>query len=252
MGQLKYFSFVSFILIVSAFANAGALSPNLLPPDSPNKPHLITYTASKIFAPMGFDDNDNAQVVVYGKYPNTCYKVGPVQTSINEQTHEVQITSQAYFYDGCWCLDVLVPYTQVVSLGVIKTGQYKLKLQGRDGKSRDMGELPIAVSTGPGPDDYLYAPVREASIDTATDGTKILVLRGNYGNTCMQYRDSKVYYRDSNVIEVLPILNMGNQNCRDASVPFEIKVALKPSQAGDTLVHIRSLNGQSINLMAEF
>ena len=253
MGQFIYLIFVGLTLMASGFASADELPSNGMGPGDPKKPQLVVVAPSKVFTPYGFDDNDNAQVVVYGNFPNTCYKVGPVETSINERTHEVSLRTYAYFYDGCWCLDVLVPYSQVVNLGVMDKGQYKILSLAKDGTTREMGGLPIAVAKTPAPDDYLYAPVREASLEKlGSDGSKVLVMRGYYSNTCMAFQEAKIFYRAPNTIEVLPILHMNGQSCRDESRPFEIKVTLKPTQTGETLVHIRSLNGQSLNLTTEF
>jgi hypothetical protein len=253
MAKSIHWMVAALALMASSFANADGPATGTVGPGDPKKPQLVIVTPTKVFTPYGFDDNDNAQVVVQGNFPNTCYKVGPVETAINPRTHEVRLTSYAYFYDGCWCLDVLVHFTQVVNLGVLDKGQYKVEIQSKDGASHELATLPIAAARSPGPDDHLYAPVREASLESpASDGSRILVLRGNFPNTCMKYQETKIFYRAPNTIEVLPLSVMSGQDCRDVSSPFEIKVALKPTQTGETLIHIRSLNGQSVNLTTEF
>jgi hypothetical protein len=63
----------------------------------------------------------------------------------------------------------------------------------------------------------------------------------------------QVLYRVPNVIEVLPYVEYkSGANCIQSSRPFETQVAIQSPWRGKSLIHIRSLNGQSINKVYEF
>ncbi|MCB0418058.1 MAG: hypothetical protein KDD39_10425 [Bdellovibrionales bacterium] len=48
--------------------------------DDADKPVLQAVSAAKAFIPVGFDDNDQSQLVIAGRFPNTCYQVGPCKS----------------------------------------------------------------------------------------------------------------------------------------------------------------------------
>ena len=209
-------------------------------------PHLA-------LAPLGFDDNDNAQVVLSGVFPNTCFRVGPVTSQVDASHQRIIISNEAYFYPSSWCLQVFVPYTQTVNLGPVKAGNYDVVVKSREGDLISKGSLTVAVSTHTDPDDYLYAPVKDVSIEDSAQG-KALVLKGTFDYDCFTFKEVKVQQTAPNVVVVLPILNEVNADtaCKPQTSAFEKRVALPKGLQGSTLIHVRALNGQSLNPIIEF
>jgi hypothetical protein len=210
-------------------------------------PERVTVSAQRIYTPLGFDSNDNVQVVIHGRLPNTCYKITAPKVTVNELAHEISISPQAFSYSGCRCLDVLVSFTQTVDLGILSAGKYRV--MELDGKGRLVQEsfIPVSQARSMAPDDYLYAPVKNVRVENGPTGPSV-VLNGTFPDTCMEIQEVKVMHTASHLYEVLPIASYkSGTQCDLNPRPFEIKVALPEFEPGESLIYVRSLNGQSVN-----
>lgn len=222
-----------------------------------------------IFIPPGFDDNDNAQIVVDGELENTCYKVGPTTSRVDTEKKTVVVRQTMYHYTdpGCFCLEVREPYTVTVNLGVLPAGQYKVLVE-KGGEQIAKGHLPVAIAKSPNADDYLYAPVSNVYVDpgnelnpssTSNSETQI-VLSGIFKNTCMEIQEVRANLRAGNIIEVLPIAQLREDRvCAQTIKRFEHRIAVSKLLGsgssvahGRYLIHVRSLNGQAVNVVGEF
>ncbi len=234
------------------------LSPSLLGADS-HRPALVEASVSTVYAPGGFDDNDNIQVVIEGIFPNTCYKSGPSKVFVAGE--RIQIVQQAYYYDG-HCFQMMVPYERVIDIGILKAQNYSIFVADEVSPS---AFLPVKEAKNDKTDDYLYAPVKKAEL--VSKNPYILQLMGIFPNETMQIDHVVVNQPLNHVIDVLPIATVdetkrsGNDSTSSDSaqtpVPFTHAVDLSGIQAGIQesgrfLIHIRSLNGQSVNLIEDF
>ncbi len=207
---------------------------------------LVAAPIAKAYIPIGFDDKNVSQVVVAGEFVSTCYKIGPSHARVDEVNRIVTIRQDAYRYSKL-CLQVAVPYNQAIDIGILSPGVYSI-VDGATGK--ELGSLPVAKGVGPGPDDYLYAPMTDAYVETtlAPVKTHTLVLKGQFSDRCTTMTEIRVLpYTD--VITVQPITERtgGGEECRREPARFLMTKALDPSLKGNYLLHVRSLNGQAIN-----
>ncbi|MCB9255063.1 MAG: hypothetical protein H6617_10315 [Bdellovibrionaceae bacterium] len=214
--------------------------------DDADKPVLQAVSAAKAFIPVGFDDNDQSQLVIAGRFPNTCYQVGPYDVKVDEADHTITVTQFAYVYSGV-CLRMLVPYTQTVDLGMLEKGNYQVI----DGDSAvPLGKLEIhkATQIGPGTDDYIYAPVEDAFVEIDKNtGKKVAVLHGAFSNSCMSFDKTEVHAYPEVVI-VQPVVRFEEQpNCQAGHFAFKKTVELDKVGDGAFLLHVRSMNGKAIN-----
>ena len=85
------------------------------------RPRIVDMELNKAYIPIGFDDNDNVQVMVTGVFNNTCYRVGPTTVHVDETTKTIQIRQSAYDY-GFECLQIELPFAQVVNIGLVPAG----------------------------------------------------------------------------------------------------------------------------------
>lgn len=220
-----------------------------------NTPTQIPVALERTFVPIGFDDNDRVQITVQGRFNNTCYKVGPYQFKVDSAKKQLIVEQFAYHYTGL-CLQMVVPFVQVMNIGLLRDGKYTIVDKT---SNRILGVLPVTHSQDPSPevypDDYLYAPITDAVVvnDTATSKST-LRLTGTFTDRCTILRKEKVevrYY--PNVIVVLPIAERTQSRGCDEYTPtrFQIEVELREGLKGSQLLHVRSMSGQAINKIVD-
>jgi hypothetical protein len=82
----------------------------------------------------------------------------------------------------------------------------------------------------------------------AADSKYTLILSGTMNGDCLEFQNTQVLHRADHIIEVLPITSYKQGTvCQNKPAPFELKVELPQIEPGNTLIHVRSLNGQAIN-----
>jgi hypothetical protein len=220
--------------------------------DEDFKPVLVPKMPERVFTPHGFDSNDNVQVVLDDELASTCYKAGPIETVVDRTKKIIYVRNHNYLYTGCFCAEVTVPYFRAIDLGILGAGAYRVVAEGEDGKAEAKGVMKITLATTAAPDDYLYAPVTEITLRPARNGEPpLLSLRGTITKSCMRFKEVRPIYSEGNVIEVLPIMEMEGR-CEPVSSPFSKTIPLTNAPSGRTLVHVRLLNGQSVNQVYSF
>jgi len=129
---------------------------------------------------------------------------------------------------------------------MLDKGKYTIVDAGSNGI---LGVLSVekATNPGPGPDDFLYAPVSDAFVVTdGVSGDRKMILQGEFTNNCMIFEDIKIKPYGNQII-VLPIVDKKDEpNCAETSTRFE-KHVLLPNVKTPYLLHVRSMNGQGIN-----
>lgn len=241
--------FILSLILVSQFAFAQSNTK----PTPKYRPVLVKTLPQNIFTPMGFDNNDNVQLVIAGEYPNTCYKVGPVQSYVDAANKRIIIRSESYFYRSSMCAQIMVPYFVTVNVGIVTAGIYSIYAEDANGNIRKFARMPIALSQNSGPDDLLYAQINHVFVTRSSSGQYVMNLEGQMTNSCMDFGQLKVLYRENNVVEVLPTVTMNNTSgCQDVMVPFVKSVPMDKIPNGKALIHVRSLSGQSVNTVVDF
>lgn len=206
---------------------------------------IVSVGSERTFAPRGFDDNDQVQLVIEGRLPSDCYRLEQPDVRVNAATKHISIQPKASYYNWL-CLEVLVPWTQVVNVGRLPAGEWNIKV----GSNGEPETLPIKLSTTVSPDDHVYAPVDSLSVDLV-DGQAIATIKGRFTTRCGELTDLKVL-DSGKTIEILPIMTAGTaRSCEHTEQPFEQKILLPHKSKGRYLVHVRSLNGLSHNQVYE-
>ena len=98
--------------------------------DALGLPSLVASPIDAIFVPLGFDDNDNVEVVLHGHFTSNCSKVGPLSATVDEATKTILVSAKAWSYTSDRCLDqeMYTSFVQIVSVGVVEKGDYTVKL----------------------------------------------------------------------------------------------------------------------------
>ncbi|MCB0418056.1 MAG: hypothetical protein H6617_10320 [Bdellovibrionaceae bacterium] len=213
------------------------------------QPKVVETNLTGVRIPIGFDDNDRIQVVAEGAFYSSCYQLGPYKTEVDLVARTVKLFQSAYVYEG-FCIEVEMDYTQVMELELLPAGDWKI-VDGPTGKV--LGNLPVARAThsGPGPDDYLYAPVEDVfMVQDELSGQPAMVLTGTHPVSCLEIKDILMTVGEG-VIVVQPIaFKRKNVECNAGKYPFQVTALVSEgTKAGEYLVHVRAMNGKAINKM---
>lgn len=208
-----------------------------------------------IYAPGGFDSNDNAQLVLAGVFSGYCMKVGATHHQVDLKNFRIYISQQVGITGNCSELSMYLPYSTVVDLGTLPEGTYQVAAQEQNGQYTPMSQLkvvparvPSAQGSPSGSDERLYAPVRSLEFrGGSADRTPVLTLKGVFTNTCLILDEARVIHSAPNLVEVLPLVSIRKQNCKSSATEFVLPVSLPSLPANETLLHVRSMNGQSLN-----
>ncbi len=222
------------------------------------EPIEVTSPVHKVFVPLGFDDNDNAEVILHGDFPNSCYKLGPATASVDVESRRVTIEAKSWFYGGTTCAQVVIPFIQPIKLGLVPAGQYEIVVTNRP----ETEKLPLTVtpSTTRSADDFLYAPVDQVDLAKDASGQYQVTLEGTYPYTfvgCMKIIEVRAFTTPGEVVVVQPISQMftDEADCVDQAASKHFKV-MQPVNgvidAAEYVAHVRALSGQSVNRLFDF
>ena len=232
------------IMVMSALVLAAT---SAIADDKIEKPEKVAVALTQAYIPGGFDSNDRAEMVIEGYFPNTCYRVGPIEKRVNNATKEVTVSQIAYKYKGT-CLMMIVPFTQTVQLGILRADTYNVK---DAANNKTVGKLPVSETKSSNPDDFVYAHVTDAYMDAESEKNE-LVVYGSVPGSCWKVKDIRAFQDGKNVIAVLPILEKTEvKNCDEMVVPFVSRVTLPEVESGRYLIHVRSQNGVAVNKLAD-
>lgn len=201
-----------------------------------------SVSIEKVFIPHGFDDNDNVQIVVSATLPNTCWKLTNTKTDRQGFLINVDLIAEERF-NGV-CLPFQVPFHKVIDLGTLKSGEYTIQA----GNPKMLHALQVGKSTSSGRDERLYGNITSGYVTGNT-----LTLKGLHPDSTFYIKEVHIS-RTEDVIEVLPIAETTGNIGVFVTFPFETTVDLsKFIKTGETyLIHVRSMNGTSVNLVESF
>lgn len=205
---------------------------------------VIDVKVGEIFVPVGFDDNDEVVVVVDGFLPNSCYKLDAAKYEVGLESPVIKITQTARRYPGPCGVMAIVPFSNTVSIGLLPHAKYDVVAN----EGSLVRKLEVTESTNAGPDDELYAPVQQLSVHRIPDtGDMYALLEVNLSNSCMSLKQP-IIEDHGRTLEVRPVMTMSGTNCKEQENLISLPVSLPPREGGRRyLLHVRSLNGQSLN-----
>lgn len=243
------------LVFMTQFPHAPAFAQGALMPVE------IPSPVTDVFVPVGFDDNDTVEIVLHGHFANTCFKSGPAFGFVDSDAAEVRIISKSLSYPADECLDMRIPFVQSVKLGRVPQGTYTVTV---NNQSWAGATLKVGSASSSSADEYLYAPVEQVDL-LPTDvlegeGFYDLTVKGVYPYSlsgCMKITDLKILDYET-VLIVLPIasfLQPEEEGCvpgrRGLERRFEYSTRVQLNLTQNVLVHVRVLNGQSLNKVLE-
>lgn len=192
-----------------------------------------------IYVPVGFDNNDSVEVVVTGYFTSPCQGRNNVKIKIADENINVEITSIQRAKKSV-CPQVIVPFSEVVSVGNLQAGDYVINV---NGKLKE--KLSVLESSSNSVDDYMYAAIDNVEkVDTQN-----FILHGWRYSQCMDLKQVRVVSNGKDTISVLPVMKQVTSFCPMKMTPVAYHVKLKMSElkTKEPLIHVRTADGKSFN-----
>lgn len=206
------------------------------------EPVIEPLNIERVFVPEGFDDNDKVQVAVTGILTDTCWAVGDTKLTRNGSHISVGVDG---IRQGCFCIPVQVPFHRVIDLGVLPAGNYWMSFNDK----KILHRFSVSRATTSSPDSILYANVLSAH----TNGTQ-LVIKGVHPDRSFYIKQISVSKQPDGTIVILPQVAQQPIIRESVTVPFtqeiDLSAHVEPEQI--SLIHIRSMNGNAVNLVETF
>lgn len=209
-------------------------------------PTKIQTSFGKVYIPDGFDNNDNVQIAGEGMFPNTCYRYATTSVQVDHTAKTIRLNTEAYKYSGM-CLQVIVPFDRVVDVGILKEGDYSI-ITNNDNQT--VGRVSIRTSKTKEADDFMYAPISQAYFQSKASVNKVF-LSGNFPSSCMKLKEVKSQVQ-TDVLVIQPIVEIDpSKDCVGGQFHFETSIDVGFMKPGRYLLHVRSMNGKSVNNLVD-
>lgn len=207
-------------------------------------PIETTVPITDVFVPFGFDSNDSSEVVVSGHLPNLCHRSPKTEVKIEGKKIFVTVTALKYEANNPFCPEIIVPFLETVSLGLLKGGSYKVHFN-KGTRSQKAAWMNVQVATENNKDDFIYAQVDYLE---KTPGSRSIRLIGYTPSSCLEFDQIKYYHNKKNTYSILPIMKQVSDFCPKKPVKFEYDWEVPNQlQTSNILLHVRSLEGHSVN-----
>jgi hypothetical protein len=203
---------------------------------------VVPAPVDHLFVPNGFDNNDNVEMVVTGKFPTNCYSRNKVETKVSGEI--VDVTVSALFNDGRACELSNVPFSENITVGTLQGGKYKVRVNGKE-----MGALKVDEARSDSVDDHIYAQVDYVELGFTGGLTGSAFLIGKKTMDCVELDHVEYVSNGSDTLAVLPIMKKVSNVCNEVTSYLEIpiKYDLNRFNFKQTLLFVRTLDGKSVN-----
>lgn len=202
-------------------------------------PQVVPAPVKHLYVPEGFDSNDAVEVVVTGHFPNPCFSRNDVAVTVSGDLIDVSITALVP-EEKISCPDMLVPFKEVVSVGNLQGGEYKINV---NRKLTD--KLVVEEASSSAVDEHLYAAIDD--IEKRADGK--FVLNGWRYSNCIEFDKVEVRSNHKDTLSVLPIMKQVSDFCPMKMMPvsFEVSLDFRDVKIDEALIHVRTMDGKSFN-----
>lgn len=201
---------------------------------------LRSAPVKHLYVPTGFDSNDSVEVVVTGHFPNPCYSRNTVSVDVKDDVISVEISALLRSEEKLLCPQMQVPFKEVVSVGNLQGGKYKITVNGTLKDS-----LTVEEASSSAVDEHLYG-----AIDAVEHkGGDNYILHGWRYSSCIDLDRVQVVSNGKDTLSVLPIMKQLSDFCPMKMTPVSYPVKLKTSglKSKEPLIHVRTMDGKSFN-----
>jgi hypothetical protein len=212
-------------------------------------PDVVEAPVDHVFVPHGFDNNDQVEVIVTGKFPNPCYVRNKSEVTVKDDVINIKITSLS-MDDPAYtkCEPLKIPFTEVVNIGNIQGGIYKLVVN-QGGKYEKTETLAVGSANSESVDDNIYAMVEyvETGFTGGASGDAILVAQSP--SPCLVFDRVDYLSNNKDALSILPIMKRISSHCPEKSERLEIPVKFDSTKfkSKQILLFVRTIEGRSVH-----
>lgn len=203
--------------------------------------HVMQFVpVDNVYAPPGYNSNDNVEVVVSGFLPNLCYRDLEAVPVVEGNKVKIKVQAKDFSGPGIGCADMIVPFVESVKIGLLDQGDYDIVVN-------NMKEAPLYIDefSDDAIDDEFVANIE--SIEKNFENRQI-VMKGHNPSDCYVFDRFEVNDNGRDVYSVKPIMKKVRDFCPMKMVPFELNFDVPQGLMSDRiLIHVRSMYGQSVN-----
>lgn len=233
---MKFF-FFSLILMRTAFAG----------------PEIILSPLDHLYVPKGFDSNDTVEVVITGSFPNPCFSRNQVKVSVRNDVIDITVTALepdlGLKSSHSFCPDMVVPFKEVVSVGNLQGGDYDIVVNRQAGLKALRDSLIIGEASSSAIDDNIYEAVEWMEQKSKNE----FILHAVRFSPCYVLKEVKVVSNHKDTLSILPIMKQVSDFCPMKAVPtsYPVKLDFKDLKVDKPLLHVRTLDGKSVNAIVD-
>jgi len=181
----------------------------------------------------GYSENDNAQFVVDGYLPNSCYHLDETRVD-RDPAHPFLFSVHQYALRsiGQSCRLGIIPYSLPETLGKLAHGDYQMNF--------NIGSNPPLSATfevGTSRSDVTYPDVTSVTVANTS-----ATLSGMLPSLCSRIQKIQVHLEDD-VIVVSPLLTSSPGPCPQIIHPFQASISLGNLEEGRYLIQVGSAHG---------
>lgn len=207
---------------------------------------MVNVPVTHVYAPAGFTNTDNSEVVITGFLPNLCYRIPHTLIEIEGNKISIGMKSQINLVSHQLCADVIMPFIQTVNIGKLNQGNYQL-IVNENSQWEKNAEMDISYTSNNSVQSIYYANVRE--IVNLNYGRRVL-LKGYNPSDCFLLDKIEIINNGSDVYSIFPILKQSSNNCQNKLTEFSYEFTVPENLATDqVLLHVKVMDGSSINAL---
>lgn len=207
-------------------------------------PVEVMVPIEDVYSPKGFDSNDNSQIIISGYLPNLCHRAPKSIVKMEEGKVDIKIVSLKYDPSNPYCPEMIVPFVEAIDLGVMDKGVYDIVVNGKSIFEK-RASLQIDEASSDAVDEYVYAGVEYIE---KSAGSRRVVLKGYNPSDCFVLDEIEVLDNEKDVYSIKPKMKQVSDFCALKMVPFEYDFIVPDKlQADKVLLHVRSVQGKSVN-----
>ncbi len=205
-------------------------------------PEIVLSPVDHLYVPMGFDSNDSVELVVTGVFPNACFSRNDVQVAVNNDVIDITVT--AFEAEKAKCIQMKVPFKEVVTVGNLQGGEYQVRVNDKS-RFQLKEKMMIEEASSNAIDNNTYA-----AIDWVEQKTKDeFVLHGWKYSNCVELKKIEVISNGKDTLSILPVMKQTAEVCPMKGMPvsYPVKVDFASLKMKKPLLHVRTMDGKSVN-----